>query len=267
MNRPGLIILFAWLALTALYLNTLPAPSAWNDWPADYCRRKNCYCEPLYLDRLIAQPIATYSNLGFVSVGVFILWRTVRRAPIADNAFTNYKPYPIIYGLALTITGVFSFFYHASLTKLGDYLDLLGIYVFVSFLLVYNIQRLRPLKLTTFSGLYLIITVTLALALYFAYSLQHVYLAILIIATLSVEAFIQRAQRPPIDIRWLLAALTIFGLGAVVWQLGNTGPLPCWPSVPFTWHALWHLAAATAAGLIYIYYRSEHTKNKTDAVL
>ena len=256
MNRFGFVILVAWLGLTLIFLNTLVAPQAWNNWPPDYCRRANCYCEPLYLDRLIAQPLATYSNLGFVGVGLAILWLTLRRAPLPNNPFTHHRSYPVIYALALTTTGLFSFFYHASLTKLGDYLDLIGVYLFTSFLLLYNLNRLRSFKPSAFAGSYVTLNLALGFGLYMAYGLQQIYFAALILSTLAIEILIQRRQRPVSDLRLLVAALTLFGLGATVWVLDSNGGLPCWPSAPVTWHALWHLAAAAAAGVMYLYYRS-----------
>jgi len=258
--RFGFLVLGAWLALTLFVLNTLAAPPAWHDWPDDYCRRVNCYCEPLYLDRLIAQPSATYSNLSFIGIGLGILWLTLHKPPsLNNNPFTQSRAYPIMYASALTTTGFFSFFYHASLTKVGDYVDLMGMYIFVGFLLLYNLNRLHSLNSRLFALLYISLIFTLAIGLYVAYGLQQVYLAALIVATIAIEIYVRLAQKQIIDLRLLITALAIFIIGATVWMLDSNGSLPCWPTAPLTWHALWHLSAATAAGMMYLFYRSERT--------
>lgn len=244
------------LVAVGLYIiNLAPAPLAWVEWPPDFCRGVNCYCEPIRLDRLVAQPVATFSNLGFVAAGLLVGWATLKR-PASPNSILAEKAYGLIYGAGLVCTGLFSFFYHASLTKVGDFLDLMGVYLFTSFLLLFNINRLRRLKPSIFAITYIAINVTLALGLWLAYSFQQVYFAILIGGLLIAEALVWRREVPRLQLRWLGAALGLFALGAAVWILDGSSTLPCWPSLPFSWHAVWHVCAAGAAGLMYVYYRS-----------
>ncbi len=286
----GCLIIFLGLAaLGFLILDSAPAPHAWTKWPPDYCRAVNCYCEPIR-DRLIAQPIAAYSNLGFILAGSLILWATARSAkasplfnliqqefplssatPItpAKAGVQKTKPnwipafagmsahiaYPLVYGAALISTGLFSFFYHASLTKVGDYFDLMGMYLFTSYLMLYNLARWRPLPGRMFAIVYAAINVALALGLAIAYELQQVYFGILIAVALLAEVIIQIVKHPHTQLRYLIAALACFSLGAAVWIWDSQGLLPCTPTAPITWHALWHLAAAAAAGLLYLHWR------------
>lgn len=47
----------------------------------------------------------------------------------------------------------------------------------------------------------------------------------------------------------LLGALAAFLLGTTAFFVGRTGGLLCEPSSPMQWHAVWHVAAATAMAL------------------
>ena len=273
MLRFGYILLFLWLALTFMVMDSAPAPRAWTEWQPDYCRLDNCYCEPIR-DRLVAQPIATYSNLGFVAAGLFVLWATLRRPPIASpaptrrgasNPFTQNTTYFLIYGLALTTLGFFSFFYHASLTKLGDSLDLMGMYLITAFLTLYNLNRVRPLRAAAFIVTYFAIIAALALGLYFAYQLQQIYFVLLILIALAAEMKLRSGRYQALrSSKYLWAALACFCGGAIIWLSDSRGFLPCWPAAPITWHALWHVAAAAAAGLMFWHYRSN---NQTESLL
>lgn len=250
-----------WLGLAALvgilagvgYVSVAPAPAAWSQWPPDYCRGVNCYCEPLALEHWVAQPIATYSNLGFVVVGALVLALSLRGRGSGGRLGQGYGA---LYGAVLMTTGAFSFFYHASLTQAGNYLDLMGMYLFTSFLLLFNLKRWRGLTSGVFAVSYGMLAATLAVGLWLADSLQQVYFVILIVGLLTAEGLAQRREEPKPNGRWLVGALALFGLGAACWLLDGSGVLPCWPSAPLSWHGLWHLSAAGAAGLIYLYYQS-----------
>jgi hypothetical protein len=257
MIRFGLVILLLWLGLTLLTVESAPAPRAWRDWPPDRCRLDNCYCEPLRPERLVAQPAASYSNLGLLAAGVFVMWAALRLPPAGSSPMGRTRVYPLAYGLALAAVGLFSFFYHASLTRAGDYFDLMGMFLFTSFLLLYNLSRIRPLGSLQFALAYLALNVTLAAALVVAYDLQQVFFAVLAAAALAIEGWILYRRRPQITWPLLAAALACFGIGAAIWILDSRGTLTCVPDAPVTWHAVWHLSIAVTAALLFFYYRSE----------
>ncbi len=256
MKRFGFFILIAWVALTFVMLDTLPAPEAWSQWPADYCRGVNCYCEPIR-DRLVAQPVATYSNVGFMLAGVYIIFLTLRTPLSHTNLMRAQKGYGVLYGAAIACTGLFSFFYHASLTKVGDFFDLTGMFLFTSFLALYGLTRIRPMSGVQFVVSYGVVNAALGVGLVVAYGLQQVYFLVLIAIALIAETLYVRGRKPNIKLRFMGLALLTFAAGGTVWVLDGSGLLGCDPTAPFTWHGVWHLAAAGAALLMYLYYRSE----------
>jgi hypothetical protein len=256
MKRFGYFILIAWLVLTFAVLDTMPAPNAWADWPADYCHGVNCYCEPIR-DRLVAQPIATYSNVGFIVAGLFIIVTGLRAQTSTANPMTAHKGYTVLFGISMICTGLFSFFYHASLTKVGDLFDLMGMFLFTGFLALYGLTRLRPMSGFTFVAAYITLNLALGIGLIVAYGLQQVYFLILIGVAVVSEFLHLRRHQPNIKARFMGLTLLVFALGGGVWVLDGGGLLPCNPTAPFTWHGVWHLSAALAGALMFLYYWSE----------
>jgi len=245
MRRCLPFLLFFPLALAALALQFLPAP--WAGWARDGCEVANCYCETLRPESFVIQPIATYSNLAFVLVGLLILF----------SPPTGF-PHRVTYGAALIAIGFGSGFYHASLTRAGEWFDLVGIYVLVGLMVMGNLARLRPLSTMQFLGVYLAIIIFGGVQMAVAPQFQQVMFGGLIVAALALEFLAWRKPSGPR--RFLLAGLGVFALGVAVWVLDGR-LLPCQPDGFFQWHAVWHTLAAVAAGLLFLYYRAASTPN------
>jgi hypothetical protein len=252
--------IFGLIAIATIALNWLP--NIWNDWQPDYCRAVNCYCEP-FREGFVLQTTAAYSNLGFALVGLLILSHSHERSGGSSDGFSRPNPirahsaYPASFGLTALLIGAGSFFYHASLTRAGEWFDLMGMYLFTSLLMLYNLARLRPLTSATFAAIYLGLNTLFGIQMILARELQQIVFGLLVGGALGLEAVIQWSRRPAIRHRYFVAALGCFAVGAVIWLLDSRGALPCWPESLFQWHALWHLLTAASAGLLYLYYRSE----------
>lgn len=237
------------IALASLALNFLP--DLWAGWAPDPCRTVDCFCEG-FQNRLVLQPLVAYSNLAYVGVGGLVLaWRpTHRRLPP--------PAYADAYGWITIGIGVGSFFYHASLTRIGEWFDLMGMYALTGFLVLYNLTRLRSLSAGTFGTLYLILLGALGIGLVVANAWQQVYMVGLVAAALVMEGLVLAKRRPRVEWRYLVGGLACFGLGALFWAgsapgewCGRLGPIPP--------HTLWHVLSAAAAGWLFLYYRSEES--------
>src|SRR5258706_13986144 len=90
------------------------------------------YCED-NLPSYIAQPANAWSNLAFVFVGVYIF--------LKSRGHKN--PLLKFLGPMAVLVGLFSFFYHASFTFIGQFLYLGSLYLFSSFLIILIIRRLN----------------------------------------------------------------------------------------------------------------------------
>ncbi len=230
------VLIFAAIILATLALTALPSP--WGGWARDGCETFNCYCEP-YNAGFIAQYISTYSNLAFVLAGLLVLF-----VPPATR-------YARVYGGAAIAIGFGSFFYHASLTRVGEWFDLVGVYALSSLLLLYNLARLRPISSRAFALAFLGIVAAGGVQMIAARDWQQLVFGGLIAGALVLEAANWTRGRPKAQARFLAAGMGCFAVGAALWFV------PCLPGLPLPAHALWHSLAATASGLMFAYYRSE----------
>jgi predicted membrane channel-forming protein YqfA (hemolysin III family) len=239
------ILFFLLITLASLTLQFLPSP--WAGWVRDGCEIANCYCETPRPESFVIQPIATYSNLGFVLVGLLIIFSS-------PTAFLHR----LTYGSGLIAIGFGSGFYHVSLTRVGEWFDLVGIYVLVGLMVMSNLTRLKPLSPSQFLAGYVTLVVFGGVQMAVAPQFQQVMFGALIVAALVLEALAWR--RPSGPRRFLLAGLGVFAVGVAVWVLDGR-LLPCQPDGFFQWHAVWHTLAALAAGLLFLYYRGSSTHN------
>jgi hypothetical protein len=131
-------------------------------------RTHSGYCEEVRLESPVAQPMDSYSNVLFavtglhmIAVGVLDAWRPFasRRAasllslPAATPAqlaqpwaptsgMERFAVYSIANGLTQFYAGLSSFLFHASMTSLGQRLDMAGVYMLVVSPSLYILLRL-----------------------------------------------------------------------------------------------------------------------------
>ncbi len=232
----------------------------WDSLKPDACRLKDCFCEP-FQKSLVLQPVNTYSNLGLVLAGLVLAWTGAQAkfpSPFVQHAnrMSTRRLCPTLYGMTLAAAGLGSSFYHASLSRAGEWTDLVGIYLFLGFLLFYNLSRLARLSHGVLAGFYSVTMLVLGMQMIVAPELQHIVFGWLAAEALGLELLVHITRRPKFQSRYLAAALGCFAAGGALWAL-NGRLLPCDPRLPIPWHAVWHLLAAAAGVYLYAYYLSE----------
>ena len=70
--------------------------------------------------------------------------------------------YSALMGLASIIVGVGSAFYHASLTFIGQFFDVFGMFLLAAFMLVYAWERIWKLRIRTTLGMFLTLNIFLS---------------------------------------------------------------------------------------------------------
>ena len=194
------------------------------------CLPDACFCEAVRTG-LIAQPANTWSSLAFVLVGAWILARSPMK----------------LYGAATIAIGLGSAFYHASLTFVGQVADIFGMYLLVTFMLVFNASRLWPRVAELFGVLYAALNIAL-LAAQIAVPQSRRYLFAAVIAlVLILETRSHRINR-----KWLFWAIAAMSAGFLLWTLDITRRL-CDPQSLLQGHALWHVLGAVAAWCVFRY--------------
>jgi hypothetical protein len=264
--RPFALVVLITSAL--ILLSGLPAP--WVAWRPATCMPDACFCEAIG-DGFIRQPIDTWSNLAFVLLGLLILEDVWRPSSARSNLLAQRRVYGIVYAVAVMLIGLGSWFYHASLTFVGQWFDVMGMYLLGTFMVLYNVARLRPLSGRAFAVSYVLFNLALGLSLIVVPELRRYLFGILLVVTMALEysnrvSSIRResltGRRNPVspDLRYFGAALLVYVLAQIIWTL-DLNHIVCDPADLLQGHAVWHVLTALSAGLLYLYYRSEHASS------
>lgn len=255
-RRSHLLITGAATLLAAAALSALPSP--WSAWRPATCMPAGCFCEGIR-DGLVRQPANTVSGLAFVGVGLLVVFSgrmAPGAAPGAGGLLRTRRVYPALFGGAAVLIGLGTAFFHASLTFAGQTVDVLGMYLLVTFLLVYDLSRLAHLSERLMLALYVAGNAGLFLLLVAAPELRRYVFAALVAAVLALEMLLRRRGGVRMRAQYLAGAVLVLGAGFAAWVLDLTG-VACDPDSIVQGHAVWHLAGAGAVWLAFLFYISE----------
>jgi hypothetical protein len=269
LSKQKIVRAFFWPSATLLIITLgtvtygLSRGVSWAGWQPSPCAPA-CFCEAFHSGAII-QPLSSYSNLWYILVGLLIV--AITQAPLAGsdtqkNLLLRRRTYSFAFGITIVATDLTSLFYHISLTLVGRWLDYAGMYAFVSFIVVYNLARLRCIGGKMFVGLYGALNLGLnAASIMTPGTNVKRYLFIgLIVAVLVMETIVYLVRRPArIRYAYLAVALVLFILAAAVNLLDERGVL-CSHESLWQWHFIWHFLTALVTGLLYLYYRSEEDR-------
>ena len=211
----------------------------WDTWRAATCMPDHCFCEAVR-ESWIRQPANTWSSLAFVVAGLWML---------GQRQAGRVQTYRLGFVLATLAIGLGSAFYHASLSFVGQFWDVLGMYFLSGLMLLYRVYRGRAFIS------YLLLMVALALALWFVPELRRGLFGLVLLAAIGLELGYVRTSKPNIQMGWFWGGLALFGLAFAVWILDNARVV-CAPQSGLQGHALWHLLGAVAAGFFVSPYDS-----------
>ncbi|MFN8597282.1 MAG: ceramidase domain-containing protein [Anaerolineae bacterium] len=228
-------------------------PIDWSTWRPATCWPDACFCEAISAGS-IRQPINTWSNLAFVIVGVIVAAdRVLRRS---DR---------LIFAWACVAIGLGSMFYHASLSFVGQWFDVMSMYLLGTFMVLYAARRLKSTRNWNFAAYYAVINVALGVLLIVWPDARRYLFGVLISVALVLETILQRRHQTTAKPPWLIAALTAYVIAQVIWTL-DLNHIVCDPNSFIQGHAVWHVLTAISAGLVYGYYRSEEQSKQPPVI-
>ena len=260
-DRPLWWILWPWwgTALVAVALHWLTHIEVdWASWRPATCMPDDCFCEALR-SGWIRQPANTWSNLAFVLVGLL-----AARGPVAPSAgpAVPMRDDPVVrglYGFTAVVIGVGSWWYHASMTFAGQWIDVLGMYLLPTFLICYNLLRARRLPRAAFLPSWLLVNSLLGVGLVVLPLWRRPVFGVLLGLALVSELIARRMLRRRLQVRYMLGALGALALAFGIWWL-DLKHILCAPHSLIQGHAAWHMLCAMAAWWIWGYYASEATE-------
>lgn len=234
--------------------------SAWATWQQATCLPSDCFCEAAR-DAWFRQPANSWTSLVFVVVGIWIGLEAYLAArnpkPQLTNLISERPMYSIVLSLAAIYTGLGSWFFHASLTFVGQFFDLTGMYFLASFALCYAIARILPQheKYLVLTWVFLNILLTIALLLIPA--VRRELFGGLVVLAVALELIARRkllSSRK--QTKYFLLALCAYGLGQMFWIL-DAQHIICTPSSLWQLHIVWHVLSAATLLFLFWYYRCE----------
>lgn len=240
----------------------------WQSWRQALGNATN-FCEMNRFDQLIVQPSNTWSNLGYIIVGLMFISiakndHKYEHRHHVNNLLAKFPGFSYLIGFSALYMGFGSFMYHATLTFFFQKLDQTGMYfLFISFL-AYVLFKLFPqikFRGKTYVSNKFFITAAIVVQLLFFFFLWKLPVNILF-PSLTISFFIvnfiliTKVKNSKSIISLLKASFITLLIAFSIWVLDITNKL-CSPTSIFQGHAAWHLLNTASIFLAYLYYRSE----------
>lgn len=255
MGRGRSLTPFAASSLTAVVATGAVAIGVSRGWWGPDVDRGANFCE--VSSGVVRQPANTWSNGGFVVVGLLAGWRAGRAAGLG----ATMRGHPWIAALLACLVVLLGPAMHVTESARGGAVDVASMQLVGAFVASYAWFRARDLRGRRF----VLLTVTVlgaALALCLAPWRVPVLLhpgnlafALCLVAGAVGEWQVHRARRLTAGSWWGVSAVVVMAAAFGVWSAGQHG----WCD-PHSWlqaHAVWHLLCAVAVGLLCLHYWSE----------
>lgn len=226
----------------------LVASSPWAVWRPGTCFPDDCFCEAIGAG-LVRQPANTWSSFAFVLVAAWVVAQHARSRGDARAALSRAETALLVGSLVLV--GVGSAFYHASLTFVGQVIDVSGMYLVATFILLHRLgPRWGISPIASVLG-FVLLNASLMTAQVTTPALRRFAFGVLLTTALLVEWRSSRAGRA-----WLATGAGLMGAAFLIWVVDRQRIL-CAPESLVQGHAIWHLLGALAAGCLFKSYEKE----------
>lgn len=235
----------------------------WQGFTQATCVKWGCWCEAPRIGSWILEPVNTWTNLSFIFFGIFILQRALvkkREDHLLINPF-----FTSVFGLGMIFLGIGSGFFHASRTFLGEWVDILGMYVVSMYFLLFNFIRTRQIDEKTFLSLYLAGLALGGAIIYFLPRFAIVFFGAQLAFTFFHCIYIQRKLNHSVELKYFFVASITFVIAFSAWILDRQRVV-CFPYAHMNGHGIWHLLNGFAAYMVYRFFVSDkrqHTQART----
>lgn len=205
------------------------------------CLPTRCYCEAIATTG-VRQPIDAWSSLAPALAGAACLASARRRPTTGRSPIARSRAPGVLLGIAACAIALFSFYYHATLTWPGEWLDGVALYLLAGFAITWWCARSLEVGGRGFAGLYGGLAAAPALASWLVPALRKPAFLAIAAAAIALVLAARRRTRGAGD-RWRAIALVAFGGAMIAWTLDATRTV-CDAHGPVQLHAVWHLLSA-----------------------
>jgi hypothetical protein len=234
-----------------------------------------CYCENIDPHHpelsaifahpgMFAQPVNTWSNIGFMLLGLTMLWwigweRATGRSPAHRNLLTTTTWVMAFYGFMTVFLGPGSMMFHASMRQWAGWFDPLSMNLFLGFVPAYNLVRRFQWPVWVGIVIYLGLNVVEGILNAAAPDQSLIWFICMGVIALASQVLVGfsslRTATSGVVFFWV--GWGVFATAMLVWWLSWTGNPLCNPNTFFQGHGLWHILSAAAVGCLYMYFRAE----------
>lgn len=201
------------------------------------------FCEEA-LCSWIKTPSNAWSNLAFVFVGIWILFK--ERKNMGGLLFG--------YGPIVILIGLLSFFYHASGSRLGEIGDLSSMFLMGVFLAVTNSERMGWITVRQTKVLFWTLNIFFTTLLFWITDLGAPLFFVQCMFALYLELKLRKQGKGADTYKYFIAAFFVWLAAQTIWAL-DLFRIVCNPQNHILQgHAVWHILMAGLAGLIYKHY-------------
>ena len=248
--------------------------NVWESMVAGKALLNPSYAERIYESSVFRTRANTWSNYGFVVVGAYALtlaWLDSKREYDAQAGYIVKNPiYGALFGIGCVYVGIGSGFFHASLTRWGQQLDVASMYAALTALIAMNLERYLPKVPGPAWRTHAIWGAgALAASVYFYIYKWEMSSKTTLTALSFTMVFFCVAdlfrRKSSFHKLWSPLSLAVIVFAVYIRQLGVDGKFSG-PDTVFQAHAIWHLLCAASLACIFMYYRSERiVPERTDA--
>ena len=278
---PRAVHAFAWggtlLAAIAVLLAAAAAEGRgpWEEWDEGRELRRPGYAERVWPNRPIRTRANTFSNLAYMTVGLYACGLALsdrRRARLAGpdasagNVVVATPALSALFGVSCLWLGFSSGLFHASLTRAGQRLDVAAMYPPLLSLLAIAAARALPARIGRRFGAGVPMWGVLAAAVVVAeialwrwkWSMSATTVLSTLIAAMAGVTVAEHLRWPGrFRSAWLGWGACLLAAGIACRQSDVARSFPVGPESWLQGHALWHLLTAAALGTLYLHERSE----------
>ncbi len=221
------------------------------------------YCEFNRVDKFFHQPINTYSNLAYFFGGIVILLIARQDAGNRDRTVPNrMEDFPLLsalLGICFVYLSLGSAFFHASLTYVGQRVDMNGTYsILIALVGIGVYQVLHTVRLTATQKQRWVLVLAVIIVLFLKLSLLVsssilVPVLILLLNGLMITNYFQFREKRSISLVIISFVLIVVAIRIRTLDVQKVG---CHPHSLWQGHALWHLLTALSSFCSYLFFRS-----------
>ncbi|MEZ5006878.1 MAG: ceramidase domain-containing protein [Chitinophagales bacterium] len=222
------------------------------------------YCEHAR-DGWIKQPSNTFSNLGFIAIGIFIGRLSFKNKFSFKNKMTTTLFYPTFFASVVVFLGPGSMAMHATNAYWGGFIDLMSMFLISSFILTYGLVRWFRMSNTAFAVIYFVSIVICGWVylspwniIDFPIKITEIIFGVQILIGTVLELCNRYIRGNKINAFKGYLSLFTFCLAFFIWIISRTQESWfCNPNSLIQGHAIWHLLNALATYFLFLYYASE----------